>query len=137
MHLAAEEGHFEVVKHLLKCGAIYDIEDNAYNKPLNLAEDKNIIQLLKLIDRFFEYVIDNQEILLIIEIGELNTDKFEAVTNARNRQGHTLLEVAITNRHENIARELSEIISVPIPELEEAKIETFAGSSRRRGLILW
>nr|WP_041581414.1 MULTISPECIES: hypothetical protein [unclassified Wolbachia] len=54
----------------------------------------------------------------------IKPDERVAVTNARNNQGNTLLQVAIVNKHKNIVSELLEMIKQPDQALQDVKIES-------------
>ena len=73
---------------------------------------QRVNNLLELIEELFEDARKgNFEIVSKLEA--VKPDEFLAVTNTRNNQGHTLLQVAITNKHRNIASKLLEMIRKP------------------------
>ncbi|XP_071636411.1 uncharacterized protein [Temnothorax longispinosus] len=114
LHVAAKNGFFDVTKFLLKRGAIYNIKNNEGKTPLDLSEDQNVNDLLKLVEEMFKDA-KNGNLKMISKLKVIKPDQFIVVTNARNNQGNTLLQVAIANRHKNVAMKLLEMLK----ELDE------------------
>lgn len=108
LHVAAKSGFIEVIS-LLKHGTTFNVENKEGKTPLNFAKDESIIGLLQLIEELLQYARKGN-VELIGKLGTLKRNEFLAVTNARNNQGNTLLQVAITNQHKHIASKLLEII---------------------------
>uniref|UniRef100_T1HJB0 ANK_REP_REGION domain-containing protein n=1 Tax=Rhodnius prolixus TaxID=13249 RepID=T1HJB0_RHOPR len=52
LHVAAKAGSLEIVKSLLKHGATYNIENKEGKMPIDLSKDKNINNLLELVEEF-------------------------------------------------------------------------------------
>ena len=109
LHVAAKNGFLEIVKSLLKHGATYNIENKEGKTPLNLSKDQSVTGLLKLVEELFRDA-KKGNVEIINKLRAVEPDEFLAVTNARDNQGNTLLQVATVNKHKNIARELSEMI---------------------------
>lgn len=128
LHVAAKNGFLEIVKSLLKYGATYNIENKESKMPIDLSKDQNVTNLLKLVAELFEDA-KNGNIGITSKLKAVKPDEFVAVTNARNNQGNTLLQVAIVNKHRNIASKLLEILKKPDQNLQDVNIE-----SRVRGL---
>ncbi len=120
LHVAA---NIEIVKSLLKHGIIYNIENNQGKTPLDLSKDKNIANLLGLVEELFEDA-KNGNVGIISKLQAVKPDEFVAVTNARNNQGNTLLQVAIVNKHRNIASKLLETLKKPDQDLQDVNIES-------------
>ncbi|XP_071560537.1 uncharacterized protein [Temnothorax nylanderi] len=111
LHVAAKNGFLDVTKSLLKRGAIYNIKNNEGKTPLDLSKDQNINDLLKLVEELFRDA-KNGNLEMISKLKAIKPDEFVIVTNARNNQGNTLLQVAIVNRHKNVASKLLEMLIV-------------------------
>jgi len=123
LHVAAQSGFLEVVKSLLKHGAIYDIKNKEGKTPIDLSKDQSVNNLLKLVEELFKDAKKgNAEI--INKLKAAKSDEFLAVTNARDDQGNTLLQVAIVNKHKNIASKLLEILKKPDQNLQDVNIES-------------
>ncbi|XP_067623254.1 uncharacterized protein [Eurosta solidaginis] len=123
LHVAAKGGSLEVVKSLLKYGAIYNIENNEGKIPIDLSKDQTVTNLLKLIEEVFRD-IKNGNVESISKLGTVKPDEFLAITNARNNQGNTLLQVAIANKHKNIAGKLLKMQKEPDQNLQDVNIES-------------
>lgn len=123
LHVAAQSGSLEVVKSLLKHGAIYDIKNKEGKTPIDLSKDQSVNNLLKLVEELFKDAKKgNAEI--INKLKAAKSDEFLAVTNARDDQGNTLLQVAIVNKHKNIASKLLEMLKKPDQSLQDVNIES-------------
>ncbi|XP_008545639.1 poly [ADP-ribose] polymerase tankyrase-2 [Microplitis demolitor] len=108
LHVAAKNGCLEIVNSLLRHGAIYDIVNKDGKKPIDLAEDHEVVGFLKFVDQLFLIVRNGfSEIInrLKIEKGE-----FLAAAGARDRQGNSLAEVAIFNGYKKLAVKLSKML---------------------------
>ncbi|XP_071636453.1 uncharacterized protein [Temnothorax longispinosus] len=112
LHVAAKNGFLDVTKSLLKQGAIYNIKDNEGKTPLDLSKDQNVNDLLKLVEEIFKDA-KNGNVEMINKLKAVKPDEFVVVTNARNNQGNTLLQVAVANRHKNVASKLLEMLKTP------------------------
>ncbi|XP_026674118.1 ankyrin-2-like [Ceratina calcarata] len=109
LHIAAENGFLDIVCCLLSYGAIYNIENKKGETPADLSKHQSIVDLLRMIEELFTYAENgNNEIIRVIR--ELSSDKFVAVTKARNNEGHTLLQVTMLNQHKRLANELVNIL---------------------------
>ncbi|XP_057322040.1 poly [ADP-ribose] polymerase tankyrase-2-like [Microplitis mediator] len=106
LHTAAKNGYLEVVKSLLRHGAIYDIDNKDGKEPIDLAEDHEVVGFLKFVDQLFLLV--RKGFGEIINRLEVEKDDLLAAANARNRQGNSLVQVAILNGHKNLAVKLVE-----------------------------
>jgi len=131
LHIAA---NVEVVRSLLEYGAIYNIKNKEGKAPIDLAKNDDIRNLLNLTNELFEDA-KNGNLQVISKLHNLEKDKFIAVTNARNDQGHTLLQVAVANQHRDIAIELSKILKNPgkVPSSSMESINVAGPSSRSFG----
>ncbi|XP_067618406.1 uncharacterized protein [Eurosta solidaginis] len=123
LHVAAKGGSLEVVKTLLKHGAIYNIENKEGKIPIDLSKDQTVTNLLTLIEELFRD-IKNGNVESISKLGTVKPDEFLAITNARNNQGNTLLQVAIANKHKNIAGKLLKMLKEPDQNLQDVNIES-------------
>lgn len=122
LHVAAKNGFLEIVKSLLKNGATYNIENKKDKTPINFSKDQGVIDLLKLIEELFEDA-KKGNVEIISKLKAVKPDEFVAATNARNNQGNTLLQVAIANKHKNIASKLLEMLKKPDQNLQDVNIE--------------
>lgn len=112
LHLAARSGNSDMVKFLLKRGAIYNIHNDQGKTPLSLCIHHESDDLLRLISSIFEEAkYDDTRVLSKLQ--DTDPDEFTAITNTRNNEGKTLLQVVITNKHQTIAGKLIEIIKNP------------------------
>ncbi|WP_339046417.1 ankyrin repeat domain-containing protein [Candidatus Mesenet endosymbiont of Agriotes lineatus] len=130
LHYAAKFNHFEVVYSLLKHGAMFDVASSKGSKmPLDFAKDaknSDIACLLQLISRLFEGAKSgNYEIVKELEtIRDKNLNEFLAITNARNDQGKSLVQVAIINEHKDLASELLKMLKKPDQNLQDINVES-------------
>ncbi|XP_024880819.1 uncharacterized protein LOC112460398 isoform X1 [Temnothorax curvispinosus] len=111
LHVAAKNGFLAITKSLLKRGAIYNIKNNEGKTPLDLSKDRNVNDLLKLVEEMFKDA-KNGNLEIISKLKAVKPDEFVVVTNARNNQGNTLLQVAVANRHKNVASKLLKMLTV-------------------------
>ncbi|XP_071636387.1 uncharacterized protein [Temnothorax longispinosus] len=109
LHVAAKNGFLDVTKTLLMRGAIYNIKNNEGKTPLDLSKAQNVNDLLKLVEKLFKDAKDGN-LEMISKLKAIEPEEFVVVTNARNNQGNTLLQVAIVNRHKNVASKLLEML---------------------------
>lgn len=123
LHITAKNGSLDVVKSLLKHGVTYCIKNKEGKTPLDLSKDQNISNLLKLTEELFEDA-KNGNVEVIGKLRSVKPDELIAVTKTRNNQGNTLLQVAITNQHKNIASELLEMLKKPDQTLQDINIES-------------
>lgn len=123
LHVAAKNGYLDVIKSLLKRSAIYNIKNNEGKTPLDLSKDQNVNNLLKLIEELFRDV-KNGNVEMINKLRAIKPDEFIAVTNARNNQENTLLQVAIANGHKNIASKLLKMLEKSVQNLQDVNIES-------------
>ncbi|GBN29124.1 Ankyrin-3 [Araneus ventricosus] len=92
-------------KCLLKHGAIYNAKNDLGQTPLDLAGDEKILGLLKTVDELFN-AVRNGSHNVIRELDELDSEEALAAMNARNCQDHCLLQIAIANQRNDLAREI-------------------------------
>ncbi|MFP3021015.1 MAG: ankyrin repeat domain-containing protein, partial [Wolbachia sp.] len=121
LHVAAKGGSLEVVKSLLKHGAIYNIKNKEGKAPLDLSRDQNITNLLKLVEELFENA-KNGNVEIISKLKAIKPDERVAVTNARDDQGKSLVQVAVINKHSNLASRLLEILKSPDQSLQDVSV---------------
>ncbi|KAL3278401.1 hypothetical protein HHI36_013728 [Cryptolaemus montrouzieri] len=112
LHVASKNGFFDVVKSLLKHGAIYNMENNEGKSPIELSEDQNITEILRLIQKLFSKIKEG-DVESICKLESVRRDEFLALTNACNNEGNTLLQVAIINKHMNIASKILSMLEKP------------------------
>ncbi|GBN29048.1 hypothetical protein AVEN_76316-1 [Araneus ventricosus] len=93
LHLAS---NVRTAKCLLKHGAIYNAKNDLGQTPLDHAGDEKVFGLLKTVDGLFN-AVRNGSHNVIQELDEFDPEEALAATNARNYQGHCLLQVAIVN----------------------------------------
>ncbi|GFU11199.1 ankyrin-3 [Nephila pilipes] len=105
LHVAA---NVDAVMCLLKHGAIFDFKDTLGQTPLDLAKDEKIVNLLKRIGVIFDSAVKGGDTFLAIK--ELDPEEALGATNARNSQGHTLLQIASLNKHKDLAKELAKFL---------------------------
>ncbi|XP_058807209.1 ankyrin repeat domain-containing protein 17-like [Phymastichus coffea] len=94
LHVAAKEGHLDIVKTLLAYGATYALVDARGRAPLDLATEPRVGDFLRLVDECFRVAraADGDELAPKLEAMEERD--FKAVTNARGEKAETLAEVA-------------------------------------------
>ncbi|XP_076395542.1 uncharacterized protein LOC143265743 isoform X1 [Megachile rotundata] len=109
LHIAAINGSLDIVKSLLTHGATYNIKNNNGETPFDLSYDPNVNYLFTLIDKLFRDTKNGHvDVINVLEI--LKHDDFLAAVNARDIQGSTLLQVAVSNKHKTIASKLLKMI---------------------------
>ncbi|XP_048520177.1 uncharacterized protein LOC109544510 isoform X2 [Dendroctonus ponderosae] len=109
LHVAAKAGFGELVRSLLKHGAAYKIENRAGETPINISKDQTITNLLTIIAELFQEIVSGN-VESINKLRSVTSDDLLAITNARNDQGNTLLQVAIANGKTNVTYTLLEIL---------------------------
>ncbi|GBN29042.1 hypothetical protein AVEN_76313-1 [Araneus ventricosus] len=102
LHLVS---NVKTAKCLLKHGAIYNAKNDLGKTPLDLAHDEKILGLLKTVDGLFN-AVRNGSHNVIQELDELDPEEALAAMNARNCLDHCLLQVAIANQRNDLAREI-------------------------------
>ncbi|XP_011704238.1 PREDICTED: ankyrin-2-like [Wasmannia auropunctata] len=128
LHVAAKNGFLEVVKSLLQHGATYNIENKEGKTPINLSKNQKVANFLKLVEELFEDT-KKGNVEIINKLKAVKQDEFLAVTRALNNQGNTLLQVAVSNGHKNVASKLLEMLNDPVqlqfsPECKLAQLES-------------
>ncbi|WP_410542965.1 FxSxx-COOH system tetratricopeptide repeat protein [Wolbachia endosymbiont of Tetranychus urticae] len=120
LHIAS---NIEVTRSLLQYGAVYNIKNKEGKTPLDLAKNDDIRKLLSFTNELFEGV-KKGNLQIISKLRSLKADDFIAVTNARNYQGHTLLQVAIASKQRDIATELSKMLKnlAPSSSMESVNV---------------
>lgn len=109
LHVAAKAGSIEILKSLLKFGAIYNITNKEGTIPVNISKDQKVSDLLNLVEQLFiDVKMGNVE--CISKLKKVKLDEFLSITNARNTQGSTLLQVATASGHKNLASALLEML---------------------------
>ncbi|GFY59345.1 ankyrin-3 [Trichonephila inaurata madagascariensis] len=78
--------------------------------PLDLARDKKVSILLKIICDLFDSAVKGKASLLHIIVIKSRSREVLATTNARNSQGNTLLQVVLLHKHKDLAKELCELL---------------------------
>ncbi|GFW53436.1 hypothetical protein TNCV_3928151 [Trichonephila clavipes] len=109
LHVAAQMGLLDIVKCLLKYGAIYDIRNNNFETPWHLSQNPLIYKILDDIHDLFSCARDGNE-SAIVNLGRKGSRETLVITGARNSQGQTLCQVAIINNHRSIADRLIKIM---------------------------
>ncbi|KAL3278405.1 hypothetical protein HHI36_013730 [Cryptolaemus montrouzieri] len=112
LHVAAENGFFEVLKSLLKHGAIYNIGNKEGKTPINLSKDQKVVDFLKLVQELFEGTQKGKD-ETINKLKQVKPEHILSLGNAHNKQGNTLLQVAIINGHKNIVDQLLKMLKDP------------------------
>lgn len=97
-------------------------------RPLDLSKDQNVTNLLKLVELFEDAKNCNLEIISKLKAAKL--DEFTAIINTHNDQGKSLIQVAIVNKHQDLAGKL-EMLKKPAQTLQDTNTE-----NRVRGLNL-
>lgn len=117
LHYAARYAHLTIVHTLFKHGAVFNvISNNGKKTPLDYAiegNNPNIIQLLQLLQRVFEDVL-NGKLEVLQELAEIKMKKpleFVAICNVRNREKKSLLEVGFASRSKEIAHSLLKMLN--------------------------
>ncbi|XP_076672115.1 uncharacterized protein LOC143371117 [Andrena cerasifolii] len=109
LHVAAKNGSAAIVNSLLRHGATWNIKNYKNETPVCVSSDQNVTNFLELIERLFSYA-ESGNVAIISSLKAVNPDQFLAATGARNDQGNTLLQVAVSNKHKNVARKLVEML---------------------------
>ncbi|GFQ79999.1 hypothetical protein TNCT_188471 [Trichonephila clavata] len=104
LHVAA---NIEIVKALLKHGAIYDVRSNSDQKPVDVARQQNIVFLLRITERVFKDAKScNSQ--LIGELSKLVILGFSAIIFVHNSEGLTLLDIARIAKNKILEHMLTE-----------------------------
>ncbi|GBL86398.1 Serine/threonine-protein phosphatase 6 regulatory ankyrin repeat subunit C [Araneus ventricosus] len=109
LHVAVENSDLDMVKCLLMYCASYDIKNKERLIPVQLSTNQSVCYLLNVIQDIFSKVLEGNSDA-ITQLKLLNNDNLSIVTRARNSQGHTLLQVAIENKHKSIIHELLQLL---------------------------
>ncbi|XP_058455291.1 uncharacterized protein LOC131432792 [Malaya genurostris] len=97
LHYAAREDYFDLVQFLLQNKAAYDVRNTQNKTPANFAFRQDIINLLHFIDRLYSdqcnTVVVHENVKLIYSFEEIEQDPktLGIITNARNKDGQTIL----------------------------------------------
>ncbi|KAJ8674380.1 hypothetical protein QAD02_005642 [Eretmocerus hayati] len=105
LHVACKKGNFDIVQLLLQYGAVYNIKNNKKEKPVDLCDNTSMIKFFNLIDEAFSKVCDGK-VDVIDSLRSLKPGFLKAITNARNTDQKTLMQVAISNKQREIAARL-------------------------------
>ncbi|EZA51006.1 Tankyrase-1 [Ooceraea biroi] len=111
LHVAASNGYLEIVKSLMKHGAIYNIKNKEGKIPLDLSKYQSVTDLLQLVEELFKDA-KKGNIEIISKLKAVNADEFVAAMYARNDQRNTLLQVTISNKHMNITGEILKMLKM-------------------------
>lgn len=124
LHVTVKNGSLDVLKTLLKNGATYCFTNEEGKIPRDVSKDRNISNLLELTDELFKHAV-NGNIAGIDKLRSVKSDELIALTNTRNSQGSTLLQVAITNEHKSFANELLGMLRKPTDQtLQDVSVES-------------
>nr|XP_018910579.1 PREDICTED: uncharacterized protein LOC109039535 [Bemisia tabaci] len=105
LHVAAEKGNFDVVKLLIKSGAIFNRKNKDDDTPLEVAKDEKIIEYLRSVETLFEDVSNEAEDLGEEAASILASER--SVMNARHASGGwTLMYWAISKDQTDLAKVL-------------------------------
>ncbi|GFV51313.1 hypothetical protein TNCV_3615111 [Trichonephila clavipes] len=110
LHIAAGKGDAEMMKCLLKHGAAFDIPNNRKETPRMFSKKESARNLLDLIERCFLCVVSKGNSEVVSELRKMKPEECLAIMNARDTQNHTLLQAAVVNKQNTIARNLIKII---------------------------
>ncbi|CAL1269939.1 unnamed protein product [Larinioides sclopetarius] len=99
LHYAALNGHISVAKHLLKMGAMHNAQDFGSATPYQLASDEQMKDLLNSVNNLF---IDVKRGM------QDNIANHKGLTNARDKNGYSLLHWALYKSHKQVIRQLLE-----------------------------
>nr|XP_015913873.2 serine/threonine-protein phosphatase 6 regulatory ankyrin repeat subunit A-like [Parasteatoda tepidariorum] len=107
LHAAA---NLETVKILLKYGAIYNVQNKESKTPKDYTTVKEISDFLQLIDEFFfGGLIGDSKI--ISKFNDFGSEEKLAVSNARNEQNRTLIQVGEAKGHKILIKEIELILT--------------------------
>ncbi|GFY68105.1 ankyrin-3 [Trichonephila inaurata madagascariensis] len=106
LHIAANA---DTAMCLLKYGAVFDVKNKLDQTPLDLAKDERVFTLLETIGEMFDGTEKGMG-CVIDRVRELDSKEALAALHARNSHGSTLLLVALINKHEYLAKELSQFL---------------------------
>lgn len=110
LHVAAKNGSYNIVKTLLKNGAIFNPRNKDRKTPANLCTEEKCTRLFNLIDSLFENLRNEDDNNFLERIKNLSATDFLAVANARNADEKTLLQVATVNKRKNIAEYITKTL---------------------------
>lgn len=100
LHVAVKAGFVNMVKVLLKNGAIFDLPEANGSKPRDLSSNVEISNWLKCCDEFFLQA-QNKDINVMEKLRMMKLNRgeemFSIVTSARNSNNKTLLNVMVDN----------------------------------------
>ncbi|GBN87765.1 Tankyrase [Araneus ventricosus] len=93
LHIAAKNGYALIAKSLLKYRATYCLRNNKGKTPLDLAaKHYDTSHLLQLTHQCFQ-LAQNGNLELNKILHSAAAEELQAITNAQNEQGHTLLDI--------------------------------------------
>lgn len=105
LHVAAKRHCLDHVQLLLEYGANYEIDNNANEKPFDIACTKKIRGLFKLIDLCFAKATKGDKSFCNDDLENSKDDCYNAITNCRNNNGHTIIQVLLRQGHIELASE--------------------------------
>lgn len=117
LHAAAKNGSLDIVISLLQNGGTYCITTNEGKTPLDVCEDRNIRNWLKLTEELFECA-KNGNVAGMDKLRSVKPDELIALRNTRNGQGNTLMQVATANQRKDFANALLETLRKPTVDVE-------------------
>ncbi|XP_012144276.1 uncharacterized protein LOC100882592 isoform X1 [Megachile rotundata] len=131
LHYAAKFSHLKIVMVLLSNGAVYNAASIGGKTPLDFAVDKNIINLLKLVNESFKNVKSNN-FKVINDLNEIkDPTMIKAIMNARNRENQSLIVAALNNNFSQITQleqvsqgDVSTQIDTALKHLRQEKYES-------------
>lgn len=102
LHVAAHSGFINVVKILLKNGAIFDLVNANGLKPVNLSTNQEILRLLTACNDVFMDAGANVIVKLEVLKRKENPEFIKTITSARNNQNKSLLELVMNASAQNM-----------------------------------
>ncbi|XP_014209663.1 uncharacterized protein LOC106640224 [Copidosoma floridanum] len=109
LHVAARCDDYDIIKILLKHGAVYDIRNNEDKRPVDLAKEPEALRLLQSIDELFQRAKQGDD-KLVESLKTVEPEEFKAMTNTRDHQDKSIFQVALVNKHPQLAGKLLKLL---------------------------
>ncbi|XP_058807254.1 poly [ADP-ribose] polymerase tankyrase-like [Phymastichus coffea] len=115
LHIAAKTGRFDIVVWLLKCRATYCVKNKDGQMPMDLVNDESHRAYLKSIGEAFDDA-KNGKVEVIDKLENWSDDQFLAAVLCQNEEGHLLKDVALENKHDELANKIADKLKVILSE---------------------
>lgn len=114
LHIAASKGYFQICRYLLRYGACYNLQNKLTEKtPLDLALENNqyeVVYILREIDLMFNSRVNKsfEELQGTFEKSK-HVESLQAYINSINREGDTLMGVALKEKNIDLVENLMKL----------------------------